>query len=341
MAKKRASSSKKAPVIHSIRVGVCAPSSYVSQTDLKKGVDYLGLSFDVTVHPQCKARDLYLAGDDEARARALWEMACDPGVDVLWAARGGYGAARLLPLLDAYWEAGARSGAPRPLPGKLFVGYSDSTALLEYVRVKWGWSGLHAEMPGLSKFFAQTPADMRALVDWVSGEQTAAPWERKALSVWRPGAGVEAEITGGNLSVFASLIGTPHALKVADKILFIEEVDEALYRVDRLVQQCLASGAWKGARALVLGGMDGCVDRVPMVGQGAKKKPLRPLVPAEKGLRAIFERAGEQLGIPVVAGLPIGHGPGHSPLPIGARGRLSLDAQKAKLELLSWSGWRQ
>ncbi|MDB5294446.1 MAG: hypothetical protein JWO31_429, partial [Phycisphaerales bacterium] len=123
------------------RIGIVSLSSPVGPVELERGLARLragGLSY--VVHPDALARSFVTAGTDEQRARSLLDYAFDDAVDVVWCSRGGYGAARLLPLLAAATPPGRR---PRP---KLLVGYSDVTALHEYVRNAWGWRTLHAPM---------------------------------------------------------------------------------------------------------------------------------------------------------------------------------------------------
>src|ERR1035437_8184066 len=133
-------------------IGIVAPSSVVPQYEFSEGLKRLRAEkrIEVRVHPQCRKMELFFAGSDEDRAHAFLEMAMDPEIHVLWCARGGYGAYRLLPLLDQFTPQG------RTPPRKLIVGYSDATLLLEYARSRWGWSALHGPMPGLLSFLEIT-----------------------------------------------------------------------------------------------------------------------------------------------------------------------------------------
>lgn len=304
----------------------------VAPAELQKGLEAIeSWGVDLRVHRQSLKRHLFFAGTDEERADAVWQMASDPDLDVVWSARGGYGSARILELLDQK----AKRTPVKLERTKLWIGYSDSTALLDYVRTRWGIATLHAEMPGTPKFFAQSSAELKALQALIRGQPAALPFEKLQLKSYIPVTSpIQAPLVGGNLSVLVSLIGTPHAVDAKGKIVFLEDIDEALYRVDRLVTQALSAGAWRGARALVLGEFTACMDKVPLVGG----KPLRPPISTPRGMREIFKRAGEQLGIPVIYGLPSGHGPGHCPLPLGARYELSAaPSGRARLRLLDWA----
>lgn len=335
------------------RVGIIAPSSKVPDVEFEMGVQRIReAGLEAAVHPNTSKGHLFFAGTDSERAQALWEMALDPDLPVLWSARGGYGSARILPILDAL--AKKRRKTP---PRKLLAGFSDSTALLEYVRTRWGWSTLHAPMPGLRQFCALPESEWRPLLALIQGERAELPWEGRPLEFIgsAPRKAVSAPLVGGNLSVWTSLIGTPYACNARGKIVFFEDVDENLYRVDRMVQQVLTSGSLKGARAVVLGNFTGCRDTVPRVlasmppsdpalrekairePDPAQLVPLRQTMEPSQALAAIFSEITERLGIPVAAGLPVGHGPGKAPLPLGARYELS---RRGELRLLDWNWLR-
>jgi muramoyltetrapeptide carboxypeptidase len=329
-------------------VGIVAPSSVVPPVEFTLGVEQLKeAGFSVYVHPQCGRRHLFFAGTDEERARAFYDFAVDSSLSVLWCARGGHGAVRILPYLD---RIAAERGVPEP---KLLVGYSDATALLEYVRTRWGWHGLHAPMPGLREFSTLERREWKAITRLVKGRDVASPWGKRRLRFFgkRPARAIRAQLVGGNLSVWASLMGTPFAPRARDKILFFEDVSEALYRVDRMVQQLAGAGAFEKAKAIVLGEFESCLDSVPKVLMAVPaprargrilRQPapqdlgaLRPRIAQRRGLREIFGEIGERWRLPVAYGLPVGHGPGHSPLPIGAQYRLTPDGT---FELADW-GW--
>jgi muramoyltetrapeptide carboxypeptidase len=338
-----------------LRVGIFAPSSKVPETEFGMGLDrILAAGIEPVVHPHTLRGHLFFAGTDEERAEAFWELAQDPSIPVLWAARGGYGAARILPLLDRL----ARKRR-KPLPRKLLAGYSDSTALLEYARTRLGWATLHAPMPGLRQFCALPEPEWKALLAAFAGEGARAPAPVSGSRLeWvggkKPRAKIAAPMVGGNLFVWASLIGTPYALNARGKIVFLEDTDENLYRLDRMVQQLIASGALKGAKAVVLGNFQNCRDLVPRVlasvpGDAQARAravtdptadqlvPLRQTMDADVGLEAIFAEIPRLCGVPVARALPVGHGPGKWPLPLGGRYELSPQGE-LKLVRWEWAG---
>ncbi len=244
-------------------------------------------------------------------------------------------------------------GKPRR---KLLVGYSDGTALSEFVRKRWGWDTLHAPMLGLKEFSILPESEWRPLVELVKGRGTGYPWHRRSLRFLgrSPGRVIEGELVGGNLSVWVSMIGTRFEPSVRGKILFLEDVGEALYRLDRMATQLAQSGGLSGVKALVLGTFEGCTDPVPPVmasppansgelkkilkeKRGDSFKPLRPRLKVMPTIEKLFQELGEAHGIPVAVGLPVGHGPGHPPLPLGAKYRL---APSGRFEMVDWK-WRK
>src|SRR5258706_5624822 len=148
----------------STSIALVAASSVVPRLDLEAGADRLrAAGCDVFLHPQCFETHFTYAGSDQQRADALWQVASDDRFNIIWLARGGYGAVRLLPLLD---QLTAQHGPP---PRKLLVGYSDVTVLHEYARTRWHWPTLHAPMPAAANFALYDPAHWRALLDLING----------------------------------------------------------------------------------------------------------------------------------------------------------------------------
>jgi muramoyltetrapeptide carboxypeptidase len=329
-----------------VSVGIVAPSAAVPTVELQLGVQKMkdsGLA--VKVHSQCKKRSMFYAGLDSERAQAFYEYAISGEFSVIWSARGGSGACRILPWLE---KLTSERGIPEK---KLLVGYSDSTSLHEFVRNRWDWSTLHAAMPGLREFLKVSPAEWNATVALVRGQHSEQPWGKKKLKFLGPApkGNVRGEIVGGNLTVWNSMTGTPFAPKARGRILFFEDIGESGYRLDRMVQQLAQAGGLEGVIAIVLGDFVGCEDVVPsalksMPKPSALKRvlnspkpselaPIRPALSSKRILQDIFGSMGECLGIPVAYGLPIGHGNGHYPLPLGAQVELGKDGS---LRLLSW-----
>jgi muramoyltetrapeptide carboxypeptidase len=317
-----------------VRVGIFAASSTVPAFEFERGVQHLRASgFDPIVHEQVPTQHFTFAGRDEERAAALFQYAIDATIPVLWAARGGYGAARLLPLLE---DLTARHGVPPKK--KLLVGYSDVTVLHEFVRQRWGWSRLHAPMPAETKFFAMDSAAFAPIAALVRGQLGLGPSTDRPLS-WitaPPASRIDAEMIGGNLSLWQNLAGTPWQPAAAGKILFFEDLGEPFYRIDRMVTHLVQAGMLDGAAAIVLGSFHNCKDEDNQCwanSEGTEKKSLRRTFDEREGFDEIFGTVGRRLGIPIAYGLPVGHGPHVAPLPLGATYALQPDG---RLSLTSW-----
>lgn len=329
---KKTLKSKKATATKQVRatVGVVAPSAPAPLVELEIGATRLmNEGFEVYFHPQVKRVDGLFAGSDTERALALLDYAFDPDLQVVWAARGGYGAVRILPFLD---EITTKVGIPEP---KLLVGFSDTTILLEYVRTKWGWRTIHGPMPATFHIERVKGADWKRFTDLLSGDAYGFQFNLKPM--YRPesfgassGETITGEVVGGNLAMIHSVVGTPYALDLEGKILFLEEIGEAPYRMDRMVQSLLLTRALDGVRAIVLGTFTDCKDSSPQVYASAPKgkqkpklKPLRRTLSEQQALEVIFGDLGEALNIPVFYGLPVGHGNGAGAIELGIRAELS------------------
>jgi muramoyltetrapeptide carboxypeptidase len=315
-------------------VGIFAASSIVPQIELCAGLEHLRANgFDPRVASQVTDAKFIWPGTDLERAEAIFRLAHDPNIPILWAARGGYGAGRVLPLLD---QLARERGTPPA--GKLLVGYSDVTALHEYVRTRWNWDTLHAPMPAAANFGSLEPAEWKSILDYVCGRNTDAPWAYTKLE-WltdAPAGPIHAELVGGNLSLWAAMAGTPYAQSSAGKILFLEDVDEPFYRIDRMMVQLEQSGAFASLSAIVLGDFTRCEDENNQCLADAatgEKKPLRKVFEKPEAFDRIFGDVGRRLGIPIAQGLPVGHGPHYAALPLGAKYELT---PAGKLQLLNW-----
>ncbi len=247
----------------------------------------------------------YLAGEsDRARARAIEEALADPDVAMAWCARGGYGAGRLLPLID--WDRLRGTGRPVAL-----VGYSDVTALHLAIARELGWTTFHGPVAALVKADGPgvtTGGLHRALTGVEAPGRLPVPGEADGwaplVRVVRPGRAT-GPLTGGNLALVASLVGTPWAMRGKGCLVVLEDVGEAPYRVDRLLTQLRQSGALDGCVGIAFGSSPTC-ERAP------DDRPSLDL------LSVLDDLLGD-LGVPVTYGWPIGHTAHQWTLPFGAR----------------------
>lgn len=287
-------------------MGVCAPSSAVDAGRLAEGARALeALGLRVLLPEGLLERELYNAGPAARRLEELYALFEDDQVQGVVCARGGAGLVHLLPAL----ELDRLLASP-----KVFLGYSDVTPL----HVALGARGLvtfHGPMVA-----SDLPDPGRVhLESFLAAVMRDAPRYETRLESLRPGQ-AEAPLVGGCLSMLAALEGTPWALRPEeDVLLFLEDVDEPPYRVDRLLWQLRHAGALERVRGIVFGAMQGC-ESDPDVGWG---------------LRDVLDRALAGLDLPVAFGLSSGHvSQGNVTLPLGVRARLEAGAQGARFAIL-------
>jgi muramoyltetrapeptide carboxypeptidase len=310
------------------RIVVTAASGPVPMSELGVGVARLRRAgWDVRIDTRVESRASFFAGDDKTRAEAFWDSALDDSSDVVWMARGGYGAARILPELQ---HLTADHGSPKP---KVLCGYSDVTALHEFVRSRWGWRTVHCSMPTGSRFLSESSADeLAACLAVVLGEPAPQPAWAESILQPVPGSVVPPQViagplVGGNLTVIASLVGTPFAVTPpVGGLLFLEDVGEAPYRIDRYLNQLRQAGALRGLGAIVLGTFTDCNDTASKLSDGTD---LRAAMTEPQWKQAVFGTLSCELGLPVLQELPVGHGPVNAAIELGERyeiraGRISL-----------------
>lgn len=251
------------------------------------------------------------AGTAEERAADLQSALVDPQVKAVWCARGGYGTVHLPELLDL--------AVLREQP-KWITGFSDITVLHSALH-GLGVASLHAQMP--FNIATKSEACVRSLKSALFGpcETVLRPG---AHPLDRPGTAV-GELVGGNLSILYALRGTPYDLDTRGKVLFVEDLDELLYHVDRMVMNLKLGGLFNGLAGLVVGGLSDMRD----------KDPADPF-----GLDAetILARAVAGAGFPVCYGMPAGHIADNRALVLGQKVKLSVAATGASLSFIDDRG---
>ncbi|WP_353945721.1 LD-carboxypeptidase [Streptomyces sp. HUAS MG91] len=289
------------------RVAVVAPSGPVPEDRLQAGLDILrGWDLEPVVAPHVldtHDRFDYLAGTDADRAADLQRAWCDPEVDAVLCARGGYGAQRMVDLLD--WTA-MRGARP-----KAFVGYSDITALHEAFAVRLGVSTLHGPMVAAADFLksARAQGHLRAtLFEPETVRVVAAPGGGRVVV---PGT-ARGVTLGGCLSLLAADLGTPFARRSArGGLLCLEDVGEETYRLDRYLTQLLRGGWFEGVSGVLLGSWAECDD---------------------PGLEDLLADRLGGLGVPVVDAFGFGHGDDALTVPFGVAGVLDTGAGTLTLD---------
>lgn len=280
------------------RIAVVAPASPFPREEFERGLAEIRRhGFEPVFDDRVFAVRQYLAGDAGLRATAFLDAWRDPGVAAVMAARGGFGSAQLLPFV---------AQALHELPPKVFVGSSDLTAVLSWLTTGCGTVALHGPMVAGQISRGAAGYDDAS---WTAALTTAVPLGvvSDRLEVLAPGE-AEGILVGGNLTQLAASLGTPWAFDPPDGcVLFLEDVNERPYRVDRLLTQLRHAGLIGRARALVFGEMPGCDERD---GSVRAWDAVRACVAGFTG--------------PVVVGLPAGHTAGPSlTLPLGVRARVA------------------
>lgn len=307
---------------------IYSPSSAVrDKVSFKRGLKRLqGLGYEVEVDEAALATHQRFAGDDETRLAAI-HRAASSGADVALISRGGYGLTRILPSID--YKAVARSIDK----GTQFVGFSDFTAFQMAVLAKTDavtWAG-----PALGEDFgAQAGADdiMEACFDdLITGQGEGSGWQLPKTAINLMANGVDgssakaindtysinnAMLWGGNLAMLASLVGTPYLPVVVGGILFIEDVGEHPYRIERMLAQLLQAGILAHQKAIIFG-------------QFSNYK----LQPHDKGykLASVVAWLQNQVTAPVLTGLPFGHVATKVLLPVGLPVTLAVEGRDAFL----------
>lgn len=294
-------------------IGLIAPASPARDNDdVRMAVEVLeSLGFRVKESANLYRRHGYLAGSDAERAADLNTMFADETVDAVFALHGGYGASRLLPLLD--------DDCIRHNP-KVLLGYSDITALLNGIFTQTGLITFHGRVAAgnftdysLAEFKKVLMANSAGTVIGAAPPFATQPGrvDRENRLVQLVPGYAEGQLIGGNLTLLSHLIGTPYAPDFAGKILFLEDVGETVYRIDRMLTQLLLAGQLQQVAGIVLGKFTDC-------------KPIYSSGSSLSLSEVLIERC-TNLGVPVLRGLMIGHIEDQTVVPVGCGAALNVD----------------
>jgi muramoyltetrapeptide carboxypeptidase len=295
-------------------IGIVAPSSAPNEPErIRFAIETVeSLGFKVQPGPHLHDREGYLAGADAARADDLNAMFADDSVDAIWCVRGGYGASRILPALDY--------SLMRRRP-KALIGYSDITALHMAIHRHAGLVTFHGPV-ALRAFTPYTRDELKRVL-WSADTPVRLggppPFERSEgrvdwdnrVTTLQPGK-ARGHLLGGNLCLMSHLVGTPYLPDLRGAILFLEDVEEAYYRIDRMLTQLWLSGALAGVAGMAFGKFSGCEPSAFFL--------------QNRSLEDILAERFRALGIPAVSGLMIGHIEDQTTLPVGCLAELDADA---------------
>ena len=284
-------------------IGLIAPAG-PAELDLNLATQWMhARGYQLRVYPGVWQRDGYLAGSDAERLRDLHDAFADDSVDAIFCLRGGYGSPRLLDGID--FEL--LRGHPKP-----FVGYSDITALHLAITRYAGFVTFHGPMLNADLLGNKQAPTESSLLHMLSGQQPPTLEHPLAYPLTTIASGcASGRLLGGNLSMICAVMGTAFELDGEGIILFIEDVNEPLYRVDRLLTHMRLAGKLDRLRGVLVGDV-----------AGVERAALERLLTQELG----------GLGIPVLAGWRSGHCDPNLTLPMGAQVRLDADQQLLVLE---------
>ncbi len=285
-------------------VGFVAPSGFLPDpTVLDRAASFFAArGWRVQAAESCLSRHERFAGPDELRVNELQAFCTDRSLDVVVAARGGYGLSRLLDRIDYAAISKAR---------RRIVGYSDFTAFnLAYLAQA---GGVSFQGPSAGDFGAATPDafTVEHFFAAMAGDDC-----KVEFAAGGPACHVKGVLWGGNLAMVSALAGTPYLPRVRGGILFLEDVNEPAYKVERMLLQLLQAGALQRCRAILLGSFD----------------PVVPM-PNDNGysMDSVVAFLRTRIDAPVVTGLPFGHVARKLTLPVGARAELSVKDSTANL----------
>jgi muramoyltetrapeptide carboxypeptidase len=289
-------------------IGICAPARKVSPEEMKDGIDLLlAKGFQVKVSQHLYGEFNQFSGTDDERASDLQSLIDDSDVKAIVFARGGYGWVRIIDQINF------SSLEKHP---KWLIGFSDVTVLHSHLNSHLSMCTLHAPMMINLMNEKRNEDATDTTIDILTGKNIR--YSEKNLNALNRNGICEGELVGGNLSLLYALAGTPSDLETDDKILFIEELDEYLYHIDRMMMQLKRAGKLTNLKGLIVGGMSDMRDNT---------------IPFGKSAVEIISEAVAEYNYPVCFDFPSGHIDRNLPLVLGADVRLEV-GQRIELNFL-------
>lgn len=280
-------------------VEIIAPASRCSDQQLKQLQDLLSSwQLNCIVDDAIFGEDLLCANRDELRLQCLKNALQNPRSKAIICARGGYGSMRLIPEL---------AKIKQPNTAKLFIGMSDCTALNLFLQQKWQWPVVHGALTQ-EKFSPESIASVKSLL---FAENTQIEFRGVALNLLaKENSVIETTITGGNLCLLQTSLGTKWQIEGDHKIILLEETSERGYRVDRMLEQLRQAAIFNQAKAIILGDFIG--------GEEPDGSSL---------VEDVLKRFAQTVAIPVVQVKGIGHAYNNFPVPLGTKATLHLGSE--------------
>lgn len=290
-------------------IGLISPAGPDNPDNIKKSISFLkSLGFNVKEGKHIYDRYGYLAGKDEDRASDLMNMFLDKSVDMVLCVRGGYGTMRILPLIDF--------NVIKENP-KIFAGFSDITTLLNSISLKCNLITFHSPMCNSNLLDKITLESFLYTIMEANKTYTIENPEDFTTECFSNEPFIEGQLIGGNLALISSTVGTPYEIDTKGKILFIEDVSEEPYRIDRMLTQLTLSGKLQQCKGFILGQFKDC---------------SLPHYERSLTLRQVIEDRILTLNKPTILNFQSGHSYPKLTLPIGAQ--IKLDCQKGIIHVL-------
>ena len=281
------------------KIAIAAPARMVTREEMTFGIQWLKDMGFVPVYDDRLFNQYYIfSGDDDTRAAVFQEYLDNEDIDAIWIARGGYGSIRIIDKLDF---------AQFLQHPKWIIGFSDGTVLHGKLS-RLGVPSLHAAMPFY--FANKTPEAKKSLFDALTGKPLQ--YEIPSHPMNRLGQ-MEGEIVGGNLSVLYGMIGSDTFPELDGKILFIEEVDEYIYHIDRMMHGIKRAGKLEQLKGLIVGGLTQIHDNSHPFGMTAEE---------------VIAEAVAEYDYPVCFGFPAGHFDDNRTLFFGLKSRVEVTSEK-------------
>ena len=292
---------KQIPFLHQgSKIGIVAPARKVTSEEMQYAIDWLEeQGFEPVYDDRLFAEHHIFAGDDDFRAAVFQEYLDNEQIEAIWLARGGYGSIRIIDKLDF------TRFLQHP---KWVIGFSDTTVIHGKLN-RLGVPSLHASMPF---FFAnKTPEAKQSLLDALLGKPLHFVFPAHKMN--RIGQ-MEGEIVGGNLSVLYGMIGSDTFPELEDKILFIEEVDEYIYHIDRMMHGLKRAGKLACLKGLIIGGLTQIHDNPDPFGMSVEE---------------VIAEAVAEYDYPVCFGFPAGHFNDNRAVLFGQKAKLEITAENS------------
>lgn len=301
------------------KIGLIAPGWMITESQLNDSITNLKqLDFEPFYTKRILGSYGYFSGSDKDRAADINEMFVNPDVKGIFCAHGGYGCTRILKLLDY--------NAIKKNP-KVIIGYSDSTAILNSIHQETGLITFHGPISRTINndynFQQFNNVILNPIINYKIDnkiediETIANKPEFNRYTIIKGDA--KGKLIGGNLTLICSMIGTKYQMDFKDKIVFIEDIGEEPYRIDRMLTQLIEIGALQKASGIVFGVFKGC------------EKSKKSIAPNSFALREVINERIKPLNIPSAYGLSFGHNKCHFTIPVGLDAKLDADNQTIQL----------